>query len=401
MSDITTQERAPARAVSRASVALAFFAFIMIGANDGAFGVLLPRLLAYYQVDNTTIGLLFFFSTIGYFIGTFNNGILMEKLGMRRFFIVGGATMLLGMVIYSLRPPFLLAPVAALLAGLGVALIDAGLNSYIASLPSNTALLNYLHAFYGAGAWLGPFVASTLLALNWGWNNIYMLWGGMCLLVIIGVATFFQALPPAHEETTQSRGNNMLAQALRLRVVWLGAAFLFFYVGAELVLGNWGFSFLTTERHGDELISGWVVSGYWLGLTLGRLVLGKVGQVIGNKRLIQGCLVGVAVGLLLVWWGPIQFVTYLGLWLTGFCLGPLFPTIIALLSTLVSGRLLPTAIGFVVSLGSMGAALFPWLAGNLAQHSGLWVLMPFVIVQAALMMGLWLFLQRKPEKVEG
>ena len=60
------------------------------------------------------------------------------------------------------------------------------------------------------------------------------------------------------------------------------------------------------------------------------------------------------------------------LFLAGFSLGPIFPTAIALMSETLKSRILSSAIGFLASLGSMGGALLPWIAGNLAQHFGLW-----------------------------
>ncbi len=380
----------------RLKIALAFFAFIMIGANDGAFGVLLPSLSMHYHVDNATIGFMFLASTAGYFTATFNNGLLIEKLGYRRFLALGAIIFLLSAGIISLMPPFFIVLAAALLLGAGVAMLDAGLNTYIAILPSNTTLLNYLHAFYGVGAWLGPVVASAVLAIQWGWNSVYWIWGGMSLVLLLGIAGIYKERLPAQKSETKAEGN-ILVVTLRLRIVWLAALFLLVYVGAEVSLGSWSYSLLTEERHGALLISGWIVSGYWLGLTLGRLVMGKVGQKVGNKRLIEGSLVGVMIGLLLVWWGPTALVSAMGLWLTGFCLGPIFPTTIALMSGMVTSRVLAGAIGFMTSLGSMGAALFPWLAGNLAQHLGLWSLLPFVILLSVCMLGLWFALQKQPE----
>jgi cyanate permease len=58
----------------------------------------------------------------------------------------------------------------------------------------------------------------------------------------------------------------------------------------------------------------------------------------------------------------------------------------------VPARLVPSAVGFLASFGSMGAALFPWLAGNLAQAIGLWSLMPYVIALVVILSGLWLAL---------
>ncbi|MFL5627019.1 MAG: MFS transporter, partial [Ktedonobacteraceae bacterium] len=293
-------------------------------------------------------------------------------------------------------PPFFIVLAAALLLGAGVAMLDAGLNTYIAILPGNTTLLNYLHAFYGVGAWLGPVVASAVLAIQWGWNSVYWIWGGMSLVLLLGIVGIYKERLPTQKSETKAEGNILVA-TLRLRIVWLAALFLLVYVGAEVSLGSWSYSLLTEERHGALLISGWIVSGYWFGLTLGRLILGKVGQKVGNKRLIEGSLVGVMIGLLLVWWGPTALVSAVGLWLTGFCLGPIFPTTIALMSGMVTSRVLAGAIGFMTSLGSMGAALFPWLAGNLAQHLGLWSLLPFVIILSVCMLGLWFALQKQPE----
>jgi len=171
---------------------------------------------------------------------------------------------------------------------------------------------------------------------------------------------------------------------------------LFFYVGTELSLGNWSFSFLTEGRHGDTLVSGWAVSGYWLGLTLGRLTLANLTRKLGKRRLIQGCLVGVLAGVLLIWLAPNEAISAIGLALTGYCLGPLFPTTIALMADLVEARLLPSAIGFLTSLGSLGGALFPWLAGNLAQQVGLWTLLPYAMLLSCVLLCIWLALRVRP-----
>jgi len=109
--------------------------------------------------------------------------------------------------------------------------------------------------------------------------------------------------------------------------------------------------------------------------------------------------VGVLFGVLVIWLIPVNAISALGLFFTGFCLGPMFPTTIALMSQLVPSRILPSAIGFLASLGSMGAALFPWLAGNLAQAVGLWSLLPYVIVLTVIMSLFWLTLQKQPRDV--
>ncbi len=393
----TVQETRQTRRVgaSRIQLALAFFAFILIGANDGSLGVILPSLRAHYHIDNATVSLLFLASSAGYLLSSFNNGLLVEKLGNRRFLLLGSLVFVICAGTYVLMPPFAVLLIAALLLGAAVASLDAGMNSYIASLPNNTTLLNYLHAFYGAGAWLGPIVASGLIALQWGWNNVYAVLGTMALLVLIGFATIFKGVPVMQKAEAQREGN-ILFVTLRLRIVWIAALFLLFYTGAEVSTGSWSYSYLTEVRHGAALISGWMVSGFWLGLTLGRVVLGHVAQRIGHARLIQGSLVGVIIGVLVIWFVPGPLAAALGLFLVGFALGPIFPTVIAMMSTLVSARILPGAVGFLVSFANIGAALFSLLAGNLAQHVGLWSLWPLEVAITICMIGLWLALHKRP-----
>ena len=383
--------------LAKLQVGLAFSAFILIGANDGALGVLIPSMRMHYGVDKATIGLLFLFQTIGYLIAAFNSGLLVEKLGNRRFLVLGVASFLLGVGALSLMPSFVLVLIMMLPLGFGVAIIDAGLNTYIAGMPRNATLLNYLHAFYGTGALLGPVVAAAILALRWGWNSVYIVWIGMSLVLLVGFQLVFKEQNiPLQEDAATKPKSNVLVVALRVPIVWVAALFMLIYVGAEVSIGSWSYSFLTEERHASILLAGWMVSGYWIGLTLGRLTLARVALRIGSARLIQGCLVGVVIGVLLVWLLPFYTVSAVGLGLIGFSFGPIYPTTIALISNKVSGRILPSAIGFMVSLGSVGAAVCPWLAGMLAEHIGLWSLMPYVILLTVAMVLLWQVLQTRP-----
>jgi fucose permease len=384
--------------LTQLQVGFAFSAFILIGANDGALGVLIPSMRLHYGVDKATIGLLFLFQTIGYLIAAFNSGLLVEKLGNRRFLVLGVASFLLGVGALSLMPSFVIVLIMMLPLGFGVAIIDAGLNIYIASMPRNAALLNYLHAFYGTGALLGPVIASAFLAMRWGWNSVYIVWIGMSLVLLVGFQLVFkeQNISSPEDVATKPK-NNVLVAALKVPFVWIAALFMLIYVGAEVSVGSWSYSFLTEERHASILLAGWMVSGYWIGLTLGRLTLARVALRVGSVRLIQGCLVGVVVGVLLVWLLPFYAVSAVGLGLIGFSFGPIYPTTIALISNKVSSRILPSAIGFMVSLGSVGAAVCPWLAGMLAEHVGLLSLMPYVIILTAVMVCLWQALQVRPK----
>src|SRR5215472_2770182 len=227
----------------RLAIGISFFAFILIGINDGAVGVLLPGMQTTYHAGKDTISLLFLAGTFGYVSASFNNGLLLDKLGNRRFLLLATLILGLGFALLSSRPPFFLLLLGIIPIGFGEAMLDAGLNSYIASLPNTTVLLNYLHAFYGTGALLGPLVASTFLTLGWMWNTVYFAWIALAILLLLGIGVAFQPIDrEAPEQQEAKEGSNVFLLALSQKVVWLAAFFLLFYVGAEVSLGSWSFS---------------------------------------------------------------------------------------------------------------------------------------------------------------
>jgi len=406
----SVRENAAARdsrpALPRGPIALAFATTLVIGASDGATGVLLPSLQRDYGVGKGAISLLFFAMVIGYFISSFASGAIADGFGRRHLLALGAVTFIVGAAGISLHPPFIAVFVAALVIGFGFGTLDVGINVYIAAFPNSTGLLNYLHAFYGGGALLGPLIASGVLAANQPWNRVYLLWAVAGIALFVGFLRLFPASTPAASAldtatamattTTPDTERNVLRAAVRLRVVQFGALFLLFYVGVEVTIGSWAYSFLTEVRHGDPLHSGWVTSGYWLGLTLGRLTAAIVASrfAFNNVRLIRYCLAGVFAGVLLVWLVPVSAATIVGLLVIGFSLGPIFPTTISLLPALIPGRLVQSAVGFLAGTGSAGAALFPWLAGVLAQTAGLGSLMPYLVALTGVMTANWFVLRR-------
>ena len=378
--------------VVRRRIAVSFAAFVLIGATDGATGVLLPSVQTNYGVGKGVVSFIFLALTSGYFVAAFGSGLLVALAGQRRFLMLGAAAFAVGAVAVSLRPPFALLLATMLVLGFGFAIMDAGLNTYITGLPENTTLLNNLHAFYGIGGFLGPIIASSVLVTGLSWNTVYALLSACSLILLVGFGLLFDAdRTGVRRPATQTAGRGLLTDTLRLRLVWLAAIFLLFYVGAEVSLGSWSYSFLTEVRHHGNLVSGWSVSGYWLGITLGRLTLARLAArlTIADASLIRACLIGAAIGVLVIWLAPLPAVAAFGLWLTGYALGPIYPTTIALVPGLVPARLVPSAVGFLASLGSMGAALFPWLAGNLAQAIGLWSLMPYMLGLTVIMSSVW------------
>ncbi len=384
-------------AASRPQLGTAFFGFVLIGVASGAWGVLLPGLSAYYNVDKSVVGLLFFASAVGYFLSALGTGFLTAKLGQRWYLVTGTATFMLCCALLALKPTFALVLFIRLFQGMATGILEAGLNLFVAALPNNTALLNYLHAFYGVGALVGPLIASMVLALSWGWNTAILIWTFLALPLLIGLLALFrhQSSGAAHEGQT-GEGENGLLAALKIPVVWFATLFLLFYVGVEVSLGSWGYTFLLENRHESDLLAGGIVSGYWLGLTLGRFILNNIaGRLrLGLSGLMYTCMGGIVLGILMIWLIPGVVASAVAFCLTGLSLGPIYPSTISLVPDIVPSRMVSSAIGFLVGLSILGVALFPWIAGTLAQYTGIWSLLPYSVGLTVIMLALWWTIRR-------
>ena len=384
----------------RARIVVAHAGFVLVGIAASGGGVLIPAQLSDYGIDRTTIGLMFLAFSAGFVTSAVASGSLTHRFGQRAYLVAGASAMLLAWAAVGLRPPFVAFIALQLLAGLGGGALEAALNTHLSGLDRPTVLLNSLHAFFGVGALLGPVIAGAVLSWGLRWTAFYLFFAALLVPLVIALVLLFPRAAgpdPAGGADAGAAPRPRLGQALRLRALWLAAGFLALYVGLEISLGNWGFSFLTEVREQPILLASWTMSGYWAGLTAGRLVLARLADRAGLSLvgLIASCLAGAAVGSAAVWLVPSSIVATAGLVLVGFCLGPLFPTVIAVVPRLAPPHLAGTAIGVLDGCSAAGGALAPFLAGAVAQGLGIWSLLPYGLVLTGLLALAWRAIARR------
>jgi fucose permease len=374
----------------RARIGVAFALFTLIGINLAGGGVLLPAQIDDYGVDKTTIGAIFWASSLGYGLAAAANGALIHRLGVR-VYLMGGATVaLVAASAIALRAPFPVFVALQAALGFGIGGLEACLNSYLSTLERPTALLNSLHAFFGVGAVIGPLLAATVLAQGYAWTTFYVLVAVLIAPLVAGLLLYPRTARPDPTDAPPR-----ISAGLLLRGVWLGGLFLALYVGVEISVGNWTVSFLTEDRDYSVVAAGWAVSGYWMGLTAGRFVLNRLFERfgVGAVGMIAACLAGTVVSAATVWLVPGGAIV--GLALLGFALGPMYPTMIAVMPRLVPAALVATAIGLVVSLSVVGGALFPFVAGAFAQRFGTWSLYPLAMGLTGVVAVVWWLIARR------
>lgn len=115
----------------------------------------------------------------------------------------------------------------------------------------------------------------------------------------------FAVLPPLTTSTSASNSTyNIMRRSLKNKETLLTAAFILCYQGAEVSIAGWVVSFLIVSRKGVPSEVGYVASGFWSGITVGRLALSHVAHKFGERRSVIALILGSLVFEILVWAVP-------------------------------------------------------------------------------------------------
>jgi fucose permease len=345
------------------------------------------------------VGFYLFLNTIGYTLASFFNAQLSARTGFSRLLLIAAILFGVGFLGIALAPTFGWVIFFGFMTGVGGGLLDSCLNRYLAA-RSSSMLLNWLHASYGLGATLAPAGLSFLLSIGQSWRVGFQVMA-IFQALLVGVLLLSmnrwessQAGTPTAEMIAPARPVS-LWETMRVPAVWLAMALFFIYTGAEFTAGQWAYSLFTLGRGVSETTAGWWTSLYWASFTVGRIFLGVLIDRYGFKWSMRVLFIGASLGTLLLWWNPVEGVSYAGLALIGLSFAPVFPTLIAVTPRLLGKRQAVNAIGMQMAFGGIGIAAMPWLAGFLAERISLEVISPYLLAECALMFILFEILLRK------
>ncbi|KAI1848832.1 hypothetical protein JX266_005260 [Neoarthrinium moseri] len=391
-------------------VAACFWSFVVMGANDAAYGALIHYIERYYNLTYLIVSLIFLSPFAGYTSSAFMNNMIHHRFGQRGVALLASGCHMIAYLIIALHPPYPVLVIAFMIAGYGNGLADAAWNAFIGNMDHANEILGFLHGLYGFGAVISPLVATSMVAkAGLQWYTFYYLMIGLAgIELMTSTAGFWSANAAEYRASmTQSSADSpkgslraALTRRPAARVTWLCALFLLGYVGIEVALGGWIVVFMIQVRQGAEFAAGMTATGFWLGITVGRVILGFVTPRIGEKLAISIYL-PIVIGLELLFWLVPQFiVSAVAVSFQGFFLGPLFPAAIVAMSKLLPRHLHVGAIGFAAAFGGSGAAILPFAVGAIAQAKGVQVLQPIILALLAVIFGIWLGLPRFGRKSE-
>ena len=366
---------------------IAFLGFASIGLLGGALGVAWVSIQTTFGLRLDALGVLLTALTVGRMLTSFSSGQAVVHFGMGVYLVCGCLLTLGGLLAFTFASVWPVLVLAYFVVGLGVGVVDAGLNIFVAAHYS-ASRMNWLHAAKGVGLTVGPVIVTLLvinLELPWRWSYVVLV--GMQILLTTAFALTLPRWQVQAENAPKSEiPSAPITATLRLVIVWLSLAVFFIYSGVEIGTGQLLYSLLVTGRRVDPEVAGFWVSIYWGSFTVGRILFGIVIDKFEPRKLVRLSLAGIILGAALIWWNPMIGMSFIGLTVMGFTMAAIFPTLVSMTPQRVGQSHTPNAIGFQIGVAGLGGGILVALAGSMAVHLGLEAIPPFLLMSTLLVL---------------
>lgn len=377
---------------SRVLLAVIYLAFVSLGLPDSVLGVAWPDMRRSLGAPLEAAGLIAILLTVCSAVASVFSGPLNRIFGTGVVVLGSCALTVVGLLGYSLAPSYGWVLVAALPLGAGGGAVDSSLNAYVAAHCASRHM-NWLHAFWGAGATLGPIVMTEAMVRGLGWRGGYQaiaaLQGCLALLTLATLRQWSRTLPVAHTNAGTAAGR---IRGLRRPEPWVQISMFMLYSACEFSVGIWGASLLVEARQQSAATAGLWIALYYGGIMAGRLLTGMVADRMGNRLMARAGLVMALTGALLLTAREPDWLALPGLLLLGFGFAPVYPSLMHETPRRFEERTTQLVIGFQVGAACLGASALPSLVGLAAAHSTLEILGPWLVmgVVALLVANEWL-----------
>jgi FHS family L-fucose permease-like MFS transporter len=344
---------------------------------------------------------------LAYFVFSSPSSKLIEWIGYKRTMVVSLFIQVVGCLLFIPAAKLVSFPLfltAVFIVGAGVTALQTSANPYVAILgPEHSApiRLTLAQAFNSIGCTIAPLIAGAFI-LSDPTKVIskaeiadtvripYMLIAAGLLL--LGLAVAFMHLP--HIEQTQEFRPAKAGDPILSRSIWgfrhtvLATVGIFLYVGVEVGLASIAVNYFKTQGMSSLSTASFLVSLYWLGAMVGRLLGSWILTRVASGKLlgIFGFAAAALITLSMFTSGQVAIWTLV---LCGFFNSIMFPNIFTL-GIAGLGPMTSKGSGMIMT-ACVGGAVVPYLIGALADRVGIQnaFILPVICYLYIAYYGLW------------
>ena len=275
-------------------LAIIYLIFISLGLPDSLLGSAWPSISQSMGINESLQGILSIVASFCTIISSFLTVKLIKKFKEKGIVALSIGLTCAGLLCVMASSNFFFLCLSMIPLGLGAGAIDSTLNNYVA-INYKAIHLNWLHAFWGVGATLSPFLVSFFLTDINGWRTgafvLAMIQCGILLITILTMNVwkvvekeFSNRDNVQEKEVTTELG---FFKTFTIRGIVFAIIAFFSYIAIEGLTGNWFASMIVFGLGGDEASAARWSSYFYFGIMIGRIVSGIVSLKISDKNMIR------------------------------------------------------------------------------------------------------------------
>jgi fucose permease len=356
-----------------------YLGFISLGFTLSIISPLIVSIRADISMNYMQSGMVLTGQFLGALVTVSLGGYLADRFGKKPFLVAGSVLIAAGLLASAAASSFPILMIACLIVGVGAGSYEVGINALMADHTESESgkAMNFLHFFFGIGAISAPLFATLVLAHNVSWRVAFIF--AALLPVAFGAVLCRQKVKHTNQHAAKSQ-----SALYSNGTLWLFGLIILIYVGIETSTYSWISSFWKRLPDASFPPQSVIASIFWITLTSGRLICGFITDRIGLVRFIAiSSIVTLASGTIWTLF-PNRGVTLACMFVIGFSLSGIYPTIMAIMTQLFPGRS-GKVVAFMTVFGSIGGFFIPSLIGRAADSYSISVLPPFIAVLSLLM----------------
>lgn len=372
-------------------LAVIYIAFISLGLPDAVLGAAWPTMSGDLHAPISWAGGISMTISAGTIVSALLSDRMTLRFGAGKVTAVSVALTAFALFGFSISPNYWMLLLFAIPYGLGAGGVDAALNNYVA-IHYESRHMSWLHAMWGLGTLLGPYIMASALGAGhgwaWGYRTISILQVVLTAVLVLSLPLWKTRTAQDTEGTTEGDGPRKplgIRGVLAIRGAREILVMFFCYCALESTAMLWASSYMALGKGIDKTTAAMWGSLFCIGITVGRLASGFLTMKLSDPAMIRLgqalVLAGIVIMLLPL---PQHIGTIAGLMVVGLGCAPIYPCVIHSTPVYFGKDKSQAIVGMQMACAYVGSMCMPPVFGLIAQHISVnlfpWYLVVFLVL---------------------
>ncbi|MDU0156556.1 glucose/mannose transporter GlcP [Bacillus cabrialesii] len=373
--------------------------FFTVGIIHISTGSLTPFLLESFNKTTDDISVIIFFQFTGFLSGVLIAPLMIKKYSHFRTLTLALTLMLAALSIFFLTKDWYYIVVMAFLLGYGAGTLETTVGSFvIANFESNAEKMSKLEVLFGLGALSFPLLINSFVDIN-NWHLPYYCIFTFLFVLLAGWLIFLSknrkyAKNNANQQVTLPNAGAFqyfIGDRKKSKQLGFFVFFAFLYAGIETNFANFLPSIMINQN--NEQISLISVSFFWVGIIIGRILIGLVSRRLDfSKYLLFSC--SCLIVLLIAFSYISNPILQLGgTFLIGLSIAGIFPIALTLASIIIQ-KYIDEVTSLFIASASFGGAIISFLVGWSLNQDTILLTMGIFTTMAVILVGISVKIRR-------